>query len=75
MTLSHEILIVIFTNFITIGIFVGRLGGFQKMVDFRLDKIEKKQDEQKILVERIVVVERDIKTAFIRIDEIKEKIK
>lgn len=44
-----------------------------KMVNFRLDNLEAKVEKHNNVVERTAVLERDIKTAFRLIDEIKEE--
>ena len=58
----------------------GTLGGSwlgvreaNKMVNFRLLELEKKVDKHNNLVERMAVVERDLKTAFRLIDEVREE--
>ncbi|MDL2258754.1 hypothetical protein LJC42_06340 [Eubacteriales bacterium OttesenSCG-928-K08] len=44
-----------------------------KLVNFRIDKLEQKVEQHNSLIERIVIVERDIKTAFSKLDEIKDR--
>ena len=44
-----------------------------KMVNFRLDNLERKVEKHNNVVERTAVLERDLKTAFRLIDEIKEE--
>ena len=44
-------------------------------IEQRLDRIEQKQDEANHVRERIAVLERDNKTAFNRIDEVRNDIK
>ena len=58
-----------------IGTACGSLAGVKqanKVVELRLDTLEKKVDKHNHLVERITVVERDLKTAFRYIDDIRE---
>lgn len=43
-------------------------------IQARLDRIEKKQDEANHVRERVAILERDNKTAFNRIDELREDI-
>lgn len=43
-------------------------------IQARLDRIEKKQDESNHVRERVAILERDNKTAFNRIDELREDI-
>ena len=45
------------------------------LVEYRLGELEEKVDKHNNLVERVAIVERDLKTAFIRIDENKADIK
>lgn len=58
----------------------GTLGGSymgvrqsNKLVNFRIDKLEEKVDRHNQLVERMALAERDIKFAHERIDIIKDK--
>ncbi|MDR1619650.1 MAG: hypothetical protein LBS18_03200 [Clostridiales bacterium] len=46
-----------------------------KLVNFRIDILEKKVERHNNLVERIAMMERDMKTAYNQIEEIKEKVK
>lgn len=60
-----------------LGTLVGSLGGIMasnKLVSFRLEQLEAKVNKHNNLIERMAVVERDLKTAFNRIDELKEDI-
>lgn len=47
----------------------------QALIGYRLDELEKKVERHNQVVERTVVLERDVKTAFNRIDEIRNDIK
>ena len=47
----------------------------QALLVYRLDELEKKVEKHNQVVERTVVLERDMKTAFNRIDEIREEVK
>jgi len=47
-----------------------RLDGIEQ----RLDRMEKKQDETNHVKERVAMLERDEKTAFTRIDEIRDDV-
>lgn len=51
-------------NVLAIGKFVGRIDGLEKLIDFRLSRLETKQDKYNHLQERVAVLERDNKTAF-----------
>lgn len=42
------------------------------LMNYRLDLLEKKQDKYNNVIERVTVMERDMKTAFNRIDELRE---
>lgn len=59
-----------------LGTFIGSWMGVReanKMVNFRLDVLEAKVEKHNHMVERMAVAERDLKTAFRLIDEIKEE--
>lgn len=45
------------------------------LVEYRIGELEQKMDKHNNLVERVAYVERDLKTAFVRIDEQREEIK
>ena len=47
----------------------------QALIGYRLDELEKKVERHNQVVERTVVLERDMKTAFNRIDEIRNDVK
>lgn len=51
-------------NVLSVGKFVGRIDGLEKLIDFRLKQLEVKQDKYNHLQERVAVLERDNKTAF-----------
>lgn len=43
-------------------------------IEEHIDRLERKQDKHNNLIERMTIVERDLKTSFGKIDEIKEEI-
>lgn len=43
-------------------------------IEEHIDRLEKKQDKHNNLIERMVIVERDLKTSFNKMDELKEEI-
>lgn len=56
------------------GTLVGSLFGVlaaNKLVMFRLEQLERKVDKHNNLIERMALVERDVKAAFGAIDELK----
>lgn len=70
------------TIIVAIIALVGTLAGsflssnkIQTLLDYRLGELEKKVEKHNQLVERVTVLERDTKTAFNRIDEIREEVK
>ncbi len=74
MNISVELGLSIAAQLITIGIFVGKLNTFQKMVEFRLDQLEKKQDRYNHLQERMTRTEESVKSAHKRLNEVEERI-
>lgn len=59
---------------------IGTLGGSwlgvrqaNKLVNWRIDRLEAEVRKHNSLVERVAVVERDLKTAFNRVDDLKEE--
>lgn len=55
---------------LSIGKFVGQITALEKLINYRLDRLEVKQDKYNHLQERIAVLERDNKTAFKLIDQL-----
>jgi hypothetical protein len=55
------------------GSILGILGA-NKLVMYRIEQLEKKVDKHNTVIERTLVLERDSKTAFNRIDEAREDI-
>lgn len=61
---------------------VGTVGGSvlgimaaNKLTMYRIEQLEKKVDKHNSMIERTAVLERDVKTAFNRIDELREDAK
>jgi len=75
MNISIEIAIVLVVNLISIGIWVGSISSFKKHINYRLDKLEAKQDKHNNLIERMTVVEQSTKSAHHRIDDMKTELK
>lgn len=74
MNISVELGLSIAAQILTIGIFVGKLNTFQKMVEFRLDRLESKQDKYNHLQERMTRAEESVKSAHKRLSEAEERI-
>lgn len=74
MNISVELGLSIAAQILTIGIFVGKLNTFQKMVEFRLDRLESKQDKYNHLQERMTRAEESVKSAHKRLNEVEERI-
>lgn len=62
----------VIVNVLSVGKFVGRIDGLEKLIDFRLRNLEAKQDKYNHLQERIAVLERDNKTAFRLIEQMEQ---
>lgn len=73
MNISVELGLSIAAQILTIGIFVGKLNTFQKMVEFRLDRLESKQDKYNHLQERMTRTEESVKSAHKRLNEVEER--
>ena len=59
------------------GTLLGSLGGIlasSRLTAYRLQELEKKVDKHNQVIERTTVLERDLKTAFRLIDEMKEEL-
>lgn len=46
-----------------------------RVIGFKVDELTKKVEKHNNLIERMAVVERDVKTSFTRIDELRSDIK
>ena len=60
-----------------LGTAIGSLAGVMtanRLTNYRLLELEKKVDRHNTVVERIAVAERDIKSAFVQIHDMKELI-
>ena len=55
-------------NVLSIGRFVGKIESLEKLIDFRLTRLEGKQDKYNHLQERMAAVENSDKVAYHRID-------
>ncbi|MDD6173141.1 MAG: hypothetical protein PUB86_02505 [Elusimicrobia bacterium] len=74
MNISVELGLSIAAQILTIGIFVGKLNTFQKMVEFRLDRLESKQDKYNHLQERMTRNEESLKSAHKRLNEVEDRV-
>jgi uncharacterized membrane protein YqgA involved in biofilm formation len=73
MNVSLEVLIMVIVYLVSIGIWVGQMISFKKYINYRLDKIEEKQDRHNNLIERMTIVEQSVKSAHHRIDGLENK--
>ena len=58
------------------GSLIGTFGGIitaNKLTNFRIEQLEKKVEKHNTIVERTYILERDLKTAFNYIEEIKSR--
>lgn len=62
----------VIVNVLSVGKFVGRIDGLERLIDFRLRNLEAKQDKYNHLQERIAILERDNKTAFHLIEQMEQ---
>lgn len=72
--MPSEIIIAILS---LIGTAVGSLFGIlqaNRLTNYRIQELEKKVDKHNQVVERVAILERDLKSAHRRIDELKEEI-
>ena len=76
--MPNEVLIALFS---VIGTIIGSGGGIlvsNKLVNYRLEQLEKKVDKyvekEDEVIKELAVTKRDLETAFIRIDELREEV-
>jgi tetrahydromethanopterin S-methyltransferase subunit G len=70
-----DVVIVAIISFI--GTVVGSLFGIlaaNKLTNYRVEELEKKVDKHNTVIERVVVLEQSVNTAWKRIDEIRESL-
>lgn len=73
--MSSEILVGLLSMSGTaIGSILGLMAA-NKLTTYRIEQLEKKVDKHNSVVERVAIIERDIKTVFRRMDEAREDIK
>lgn len=70
---SLEVLILLVVNLISIGVWVGSISSFKKHINYRLDKLEEKQDKHNNLIERMAIVEQSTKSAHHRLDHLEKE--
>ena len=61
-------------HLVSIGIWVGSISSFKKHINYRLDKLEAKQDKHNNLIERMAIVEQSTKSAHHRLDDMKNEL-
>lgn len=71
---SLEVLILLVVNLISIGVWVGSISSFKKHINYRLDKLEEKQDKHNNLIERMAIVEQSTKSAHHRLDHLEKEV-
>ena len=76
--MPNEVLIALFS---VVGTIIGSGGGIlvsNKLVNYRLEQLEKKVDKyvekEDEVIKELAVTKRDLETAFIRIDELREEV-
>ena len=45
------------------------------LIEYRIGELEDKMDKHNNLIERVAIIERDLKTNFNRVDEIREEVR
>ena len=71
--MSTEIICALLALF---GTVTGSLSGIliaNKLTNYRIEQLEKKVEKHNNLIERVVIIERDVKTVWKSIDELKER--
>ena len=68
-----EIIVAIITSFSTVLVSVIAIVNANRVIGYRIDALEKKQDKHNCLIERMVKVEDSSKSAHHRLDEIQKR--
>lgn len=72
--MNEEIIITILTSGSSLIVAVASIVANNRILGFKVDELRKDVEKHNQLVERVAVLERDNKTAFVRIDENREQI-
>lgn len=73
--MSVEVTIAIISSGTSLVVALASIITNNRILGFKVDELRKDVEKHNQLVERVAVTERDLKTAFVRIDENKSDIK
>lgn len=72
--MAPEIIVALITSISTLIVAIVSIIMSNRLISFKVDELTKKVEKHNNLVERIAVLERDNKTAFNQLAEVKEDI-
>jgi len=72
--MAPEIIVALITSVSTLAVAIVSIIMSNRLISFKVDDLTKKVEKHNNLVERIAVLERDNKTAFNQLAEVKEDI-
>ena len=75
MHVNIELAIAILSSISSLIIAITSIVINNRVLGFKVDELTKKVEEHNKLVERVAIIERDVKTAFNRIDENRDEVK
>ena len=70
-----EVLIAIITSASTLIAAIVSIVVNNNLIGYKVDELKKQVEKHNNLIERMTIVERDLKTAFVRVDDLREEIK
>lgn len=73
--MKPEIIVAIITSLSTLLAAAVSIIVNNRIIGYKVDELTKKVEKHNNLIERMAIVERDLKTAFNRVDEIKADLK
>ena len=73
--MKPEIIVAIITSASTLIAALVSIIVNNRIIGYKVDELTKKVEKHNNLIERMAIVERDLKTAFTRVDEMKADIK
>lgn len=69
--MSENVIIAIISALPAIIVALVSIVSNNKIISFKIEELEKKVEKHNQVVERMAVIERDVKTAFNRIDDVR----
>lgn len=73
--MNAELIVAVMSSVSSLIVAIVTVVANNRVLGYKVDELAKRVEEHNKLVERVAILERDLKTAFVRIDENKADIK